>query len=102
MNSDVQVAIIAAASPVILAIIGGVGWLIRHLIISARENTATPGVSMGNRVEVHPLAAYLEKELDDCLEESRAYRDALIRKGVDPDAVLRDSQCKKRTIKEKK
>lgn len=88
MSGD-RIGLITALTPIVLAILGGLGWLIRHRITTS---TATPPgveITQGQTIPATALPDYLDRELDEARARARAYRDALIRSGADPDDALR-------------
>lgn len=86
MTGD-RVGLITSLTPIILALMAGVGWLIRHHITTSRKAPEGVEVTQGKTVPI--LSEYLDDELGECRARARVYRDALIRADVDPDEVLR-------------
>lgn len=84
-----RVGMITALTPVILALLGGIGWFIKYKISSTQGPSSPVEITQGQTIPVTALPDYLRGELDESETEARAYRDELIRRGVDPDEVLR-------------
>lgn len=90
MTGD-RVGLITALTPIILAILGGIGWLIQHKISSTGK--APPGIDItqGQAIPITALTEYLDDELGEAQARARVYRDHLIRAGMDPDEILRQA-----------
>lgn len=90
MSPDQRISLIVAITPIVVVILGGIGWLIRHVLTTSKQ-PPSPGVeiSQGQTIPVTALPDFLIAELDETEAHARIYRDALVRAGIDPDDLLR-------------
>lgn len=90
MTSEQRITLIGALVPVAVVVLGGIGWLIRHVITTANDpQSRGVEVMQGQVVPATALPDFLINELDEIQARARIYRDALIRAGLDPDDLLR-------------
>lgn len=87
--SNERIGLITAIMPAVLVILGGIGWLIRYHM--TKDDKDGLEITQGQSIPVTALPEFLHTELDECQENSLAYRDALVRAGIDPNQVLRDA-----------
>lgn len=80
-----------ALAPVLVVVLGGAGWLIKYLITTARDSPEHVDIMQGQTIPVTALPDYLHSRNERCEEENRAYMIALVKAGIDPMQVLRDS-----------
>lgn len=86
-----RVGIVSAVMPAILLILGGIGWAVKRWIGEREDKDAGVDITQGITIPVTALPDYLHSRNEQCEDENRAYMIALVRAGIDPMQVLRDS-----------
>ena len=92
MTAEQTALIITALTPILLAIMAGVGWMVRHSVTRATKAAAPPAEPEGAPEVVPVLTAHYQDllatrttERDQARAEVARLRELLIRHDLDPD-----------------